>query len=173
MADIVRRNPNVQLQPRERRDPLQTLRDLFEWDPTAQLPSLLGREMFAFIPAFEVKETADAYVFKADLPGVAEEDLEITLTGNRLNVSGRREAEKSEEGESYYAYERAYGTFNRSFTLPEGVDPEHVEAELKHGVLMLRVPKRPEHHPKKISLKGLAERVKGVLGKDKEKGVKA
>jgi HSP20 family protein len=122
-----------------------------------------------FSPRFEVKETKNAYVFKADLPGLEEKDLEITVTGSRVTVSGKREAENKNEGETYYAYERSYGSFSRSFTLPEGADADHAEADLRNGVLTLSIPKLPEHQPKKISVKGLGDKVKGVLG-SKEKG---
>jgi HSP20 family protein len=71
-----------------------------------------------------------------------------------LTVSGKREEEKREEGERFYAYERRHGSFTRSFTLPEGVDVEHINAELKEGVLSLTVPKRPEVQPKRIQLGG-------------------
>jgi len=106
-----------------------------------------------FAPSFEVFERKDGYVFRADLPGVKQEDLDITLNANRLTVSGKREAEERKEGERFYAYERSFGSFSRSFTLPEGVDAEHVAAELKNGVLTLVVPKKPEIQPKKISIK--------------------
>src|SRR5262249_28171530 len=122
-----------------------------------------------FTPRFEVKETKDAYLFKADLPGIVDKDVDISLTGNRLTVSGKREAEKREESDTYYAYERSYGTFSRAFTLPEGADVEHADADLSHGVLTVSIPKRPEHQPRKISLKGIGEKVKGALG-GKDKG---
>jgi len=114
--------------------------------------------------------TPDAYLFRADLPGVDETDLDISLTGSRLTVSGRREAETRQESDTFFAYERSYGTFTRSFTLPEGIDDEHIDAELKNGVLSLKIPKRAEHQAKKISLKSVAEKVKGVFGKEKDKG---
>ncbi|MFL5429971.1 MAG: Hsp20/alpha crystallin family protein, partial [Myxococcales bacterium] len=63
----------------------------------------------------------------------------------------------------------SYGSFSRSFTIPEGADPDHADADLRNGVLTLSVPKHPEHQPKKISIKGLGDKVKGVLGA-KEKG---
>ena len=149
-------------------EPLRWMRDLMNWDPFAEmLPQIGGESLFA--PRFEVKENKDAYVFKADLPGIEEKDLEITLTGNRLTVSGKREAEERNEGERYYAYERSYGTFSRSFTLPDGADVEHAEGDLKGGVLTVTVPKKPEHQPRKLSLKNLGEKVRGALG-NKEKG---
>jgi HSP20 family protein len=133
-------------------------RDL--WDPFRIMLELIGEPQrdprtaeSAYLPTFEVFERKDAYVFRADLPGVKLEDLDITLTENRLTIAGRREAEKREQGDRFYAYERSFGSFSRSFTLPEGVDGEHVGAELTDGVLGLVVPKRPEVQPRKISIK--------------------
>jgi hypothetical protein len=90
--------------------------------------------------------------FKADLPGVADEDLEISLAGNRLTVSGRREAEARNDNDRFYAYERVYGNFSRTFTLPEQIDTERVTAALDAGVLTIEVPKKPEAQPKKIAV---------------------
>jgi HSP20 family protein len=119
-----------------------------------------GQDEGRFVPSFEVKENKDSYLFKADLPGVKEEDLDISLVSHRLTISGKREAEKREEGETWYAYEREYGSFTRSFTLPEGVDPEHVRAELKNGVLHLVIPKKPEVQPRKIQVGGGEKKLK-------------
>ncbi len=155
MANLIRRTGGGELQQRARLwDPFEMMRDLMRWDPFADAGPIGAREAM-FTPAFEVKESNDSYLFKADLPGVKEEDLDISLTGNRLTVSGKREEEKREEDERYYAYERSYGTFSRSFTLPEGVDPEHAEADLSSGVLTVSIPKRPEVKAKKIEVKKL------------------
>jgi HSP20 family protein len=113
----------------------------------------LAVEAAAFSPAFEVKETKEGFQFKADVPGVAEKDLDITRTGNRLTITGRRESEKEEKHETYYTCERSYGSFTRSFTLPDGIDGDHIRADLKDGVLTLLVPKTPEAQPQKIALK--------------------
>jgi HSP20 family protein len=110
----------------------------------------------AFTPTFEVKETKDAYVFKADLPGIAEKDVEIQMTGNVLTISGERRQESAQDTERYFALERGYGRFSRSFTLPDGIEGENVTADMKDGVLTLRVPKRPEVQPRKISIGGAA-----------------
>ena len=140
-------------------DPLRTARELLRWDPFREMaPFWPMEEPVAFAPAFEVKETANGYAFKADLPGVREEDLDITRTGNRLTIRGKREAEKEESEQTYYAYERRYGAFTRVFTLPNGVDDEHIHADLKDGVLELIVPKRAEAQPKKIGLKSTVEK---------------
>jgi HSP20 family protein len=108
----------------------------------------------AFAPDFEVRETKDAYVFRADVPGVAQGDVDIQLTGNVLAISGERKAEAVREGERYFAIERGYGRFSRSFALPEGTDGEHVTADLKDGVLTVTVPKKPEVQPRRISVGG-------------------
>ncbi|GAC1346494.1 MAG: Hsp20/alpha crystallin family protein [Myxococcales bacterium] len=169
MANLIRRN-EAQGETPTLWDPFRAMREIMNWDPFAEMAPALNRgSERVFSPRFEVKETGKVYVFKADLPGIEEKDLEITLTGNRLTVSGKREVEQRQEGDTFYTYERSYGAFSRSFTLPDGADADHAEADLRSGVLTISVPKRPEHQPKKISLKGLGEKVKGVLGA-KEKG---
>jgi HSP20 family protein len=129
------------------------MREFLRWDPFHEMAPIWPEERLAFTPAFEVKETKDGYVFKADIPGVKEQDLEITLTGNRLTVSGKRDSETQTKEETYFTYERSYGTFVRSFTLPEGADGEHIRAEMKEGVLTIQFPKLPEMQPKKIAVK--------------------
>lgn len=151
MLNLVKRNnKNSDVAPRESDvwDPFRLMREMAAWDPFRESFSVRG----AYAPAFEVKETADSYVFQADLPGVKEGDLEISLTGNRLTIAGKREEEKTQGTDRYYAYERSYGTFSRSFTLPDGVDGDHVSADLKEGVLTLVVAKRPEVQPRRIEL---------------------
>ena len=126
------------------------------WDPFRQMAPYLGSEdqQARLTPDFEIKETKDGFVFKADVPGIKEKDLEITMTGNRLSISGKREAEKEENTDSYYARECSYGSFTRVFTLPEGTDSnENIRAELTQGVLTLHLPKRPELQPKRIEVK--------------------
>lgn len=138
-------------------DPFERMRELMRFDPLEEMGRITGgrEQEWGFVPACEVKETKDAYVFKADLPGVKENELDITLTGARITISGKRESEKEENSDRFYAYERSYGTFSRSFTLPEGVDAEHCAAELKEGVLSLRLPKVPEMQPKRIQVGGV------------------
>jgi HSP20 family protein len=156
MSQIAIRNKNEApaAQPSYERDPFRLIRDFFRWDPFREMAPLWAAERAeGFAPAFEVKETREGYVFKADLPGIKESDLEITMTGSRLSVSGKREAEKEEKSDTFYTYERSYGSFARAFTLPEGIDAQHVRAELKDGVLTLVVPKKPEVQPQKIEVR--------------------
>jgi HSP20 family protein len=130
------------------RDPFSMARELLSWDPFFS-----GRPASAFSPAFEVKETNDAFVLRADLPGVAEADLDIAVHNNVLTVSGSRQAEERKEGESYALYERQFGSFSRSFSLPDMADGDRIEAKLDHGVLTLTIGKKAEAKPRKIALK--------------------
>ena len=79
--------------------------------------------------------------------------FEVSLDGNRLVVAGHRMAEHDEKGETFFVYERSYGSFTRAFTLPDGADFEHVTSRLDAGVLTIVVPKKPEVQPKKIPVK--------------------
>ena len=124
------------------------------WYATPFIPQVSS----SFAPSFEVKETKDGYVFRADVPGVKDSDLEVSATGNRLTVSGKREAEKQEQTDTYYTYERSYGDFTRAFTLPDGVAMNSVRADLKDGVLELSIRKTPEAQPKKIEVQTAAKK---------------
>ncbi|MBA2544747.1 MAG: Hsp20/alpha crystallin family protein [Deltaproteobacteria bacterium] len=137
-------NPNVSTR---YRDPFSIARELLSWDP------FTGRPASAFSPAFSVKETNESFVLKADLPGVAEGDLDIAVHNNILSVSGSRQAEERKEGETYALYERQFGSFSRSFQLPEMADGERIDAKLETGVLTLTIGKRAEAKPRKIQLK--------------------
>jgi HSP20 family protein len=130
------------------RDPYSFARELLGWDPFFG-----ARQVSAFAPAFEVKETNDSFVVRADLPGLEEKDLDVSLHGGVLTVSGSRQAEDRSEGESYALYERQFGSFSRSFSLPDMADSERIEAKLDNGVLTLTIGKKAEAKPKKIALK--------------------
>lgn len=134
-------------------DPFRTMRELLRWEPLTEMLPRWPIEPVQLDVSFDVKETKDAFVFKADLPGLKVEDIDVKLTQNRLAISGKREAEKTEKGETYYMYERSHGSFMRSFTLPEGVEPDKIEANLESGVLTLTLPKKPEVVPKQIDVK--------------------
>lgn len=131
------------------RDPFALARDLFAWD-------LFGdntRAPNAYAPRFEVKERADAFEIRADVPGVKEADLDISLHEGVLSISGSRAAEPKHEGEAIYVYERQYGTFSRSFALPEVADADKVDARLADGVLVLTIGKKADAKPRKIVFK--------------------
>jgi HSP20 family protein len=139
-------------------EPFRMMRDLINWDPFREMAPYVPATPAGFLPSFEVKETKEGYLFKADVPGVKEADLAVTVTGNRLTVSGKRESEKEEQTDTYYTCERTYGDFTRSFTLPEGVDMNSVQADLNQGVLTLSIKKTPEAQPKKIAIQSPAKK---------------
>lgn len=131
-------------------DPFQVMDTLLRFDPRVEQPA--ARRPEAFSPRFDVKEVKQGFQFKADLPGVKEEDLDISLTGTHLTVSGKRDVEERKEEDNYFLYERSFGSFSRTFTLPQTADTEHVRADLKDGVLTVLVPKKSEAQPRKISV---------------------
>jgi len=148
MSLALRNNGNNNGNVTRYRDPFAMARDLLSWDP------FFGdRRVSAFSPAFEVKETTDAFIVKADLPGVSESDLDISLHNSVLTVSGSRQAEERKEGEGYALYERQFGSFSRSFSLPDMADGERIDAKLENGVLTLSIAKKAEAKPRKIALK--------------------
>jgi HSP20 family protein len=130
------------------RDPYSLARDLFGWDPFFG-----GRQPSAFAPTFEVKETVDAFLIKADLPGVLDQNLDVNLHNGVLTVAGHRDSEERKDGETFALYERQYGSFTRSFALPDLADGERIDAKLEHGVLTLSIPKKAEAKPRKIAIK--------------------
>lgn len=132
-------------------DPFKVMEQLMRWEPFFE-PGPTRRAEVSFAPRFDIKETKEAYLFKADLPGVKEEDVEIGLTGNRLTVSGHRQSEEHKEGDNIFTLERSYGSFSRAFTLPDTADTEKVKAEMKDGVLSITLPKRTEAQPRKVSI---------------------
>lgn len=153
MTDIVKKTGDQQLAPRTEWDPFRAMRDLLRWDPFREMaPMIPAVDRFAFAPSFDVTEDKDAFLFKADVPGVKSEDLEITTQGNRIQITGKRDNEHEQKTGSVYTYERQYGSFTRSFTLPDGVDISLAKSELKDGVLTLVIPKQPSAQAKKIEI---------------------
>jgi HSP20 family protein len=105
-------------------------------------------------PAMDLLETDEHFVLRADLPGMSEGDVNIELEDNVLTVSGERKAEHEDKREGYYRVERAFGSFSRSLTLPQGVDPEAVTASFNRGVLEVSIPKPEQRKPKRIEIGG-------------------
>lgn len=147
MANIQRRDNNYR-----EWDPFALTRNFFGFDPF-RLEATRPVKAATFVPQFEVKETEEAFILAADLPGVKLDDIELSLDKNRLTVSGSREAEEKREGESYHLYERSYGSFARTFALPDNVNAEAIDAKLDNGVLTVKLPKVAEAKPRKINIK--------------------
>lgn len=172
-AEIAR--PSQSAQPL--REPVEMMRELQRWDPFRDVftrdPFREMRDMMrnlwsafpegrerAWSPAFEVRETEDAYIVAGDVPGLAAEDLDVTVAGDRLEISGTRERKEEKSAGEYRAHERAYGSFARTFTIPGDVDVDTISSRLEHGVLELVLPKKPgaKQEKRKIEIKTAAER---------------
>jgi HSP20 family protein len=111
-----------------------------------------GNTLRRWMPPMDLVETDDHFVLRADLPGLAEGDVSIEVEDNVLTVSGERKAEHETTKEGYHRVERAFGSFSRALTLPEGVDAESVTASFDRGVLEIRIPKPEQRKPRKISI---------------------
>ena len=105
-----------------------------------------------WVPSMDLVEAEDHFVLKADLPGLAEEDVSIEVQDNTLTLSGERKAEHEECEKGWYRVERSFGRFSRSLTLPQGVNPDAITANFDRGVLEVRIPKPEERKPRRISI---------------------
>jgi HSP20 family protein len=125
-------------------------RSLFAAEP------LFRRELtLPTMPAVDVTEGEKAYEVIAELPGMDEKNVEVKVAGGVLTIKGEKQEEKEEKKKDYYLQERSFGSFERSFGIPEGVDADKIEASFKKGVLTVMLPKRPEAQKpvKKIEVK--------------------
>lgn len=103
-------------------------------------------------PAMDLHDSGDAFVLSADLPGVSEEDIAIDVEGDMLSVSGSRTLDRRSDEGGTIRTERGFGSFQRRLTLPEGVDPERIEASFDRGVLEVRIPKPEQARPRRVSI---------------------
>ena len=106
-----------------------------------------------FNPSVDISETDTEIKIAAELPGLDENDIEVSLADNVLTISGEKKAEHEDEGENYHRVERSYGSFKRSVTLSHEVEADKIEATFKNGVLTVVLPKAPEAQTRKISVK--------------------
>jgi len=125
-------------------------------------PSVVGRwprlfdeesGKFEWAPAADISETDKEYLVKAELPGVKREDVNITLDDGVITITGERKQEKEEKDEKRHRVERFYGTFSRSFGLPENVDDKAIRAESKDGVLYVHIPKIKAEKAKSVQIR--------------------
>jgi len=129
-------------------------RQMFRTDP-----SLRDEGFFAFsTPAVDMTEDDKAYKITAELPGLEEKNIDVAVSGDMLTLKGEKRYEKDEKDKNHYMAERAYGSFQRSFGLPDGIDREKIAAELSKGVLTITLPKIAEAQKpqKKIEIKAAA-----------------
>ncbi len=105
-----------------------------------------------WIPAVDIKETKDAFILHADVPGVDPKDVDVHMENGILTIKGERESEKKDEREGYKRVERQYGSFYRRFSLPDTADAEKISAKSKNGVVEITIPKKEAVQPRKISV---------------------
>jgi HSP20 family protein len=119
-------------------------------------PHLFGEDLgtkFEWSPAVDIKETDKEYLVRAELPGLSREDVKVTLEDSVLTIEGERRQEKEEKGEKVHRVERFYGSFCRSFTLPEDANANGIRAESKDGILNVHVPKLAIEKAKAVQIK--------------------
>jgi HSP20 family protein len=115
-------------------------------------PSERSTGVEEWIPAVDISETDDGFVVTADVPGMKAEDIKITVTNNTLTLKGEKKNVREDKKENYHRIERSYGSFERTFALPSGVESEDIRAKYKDGVLELRLPKSREAKPQEIKI---------------------
>lgn len=116
------------------------------------VPSGGSPSSLSFVPSIDLSETKEQVKVKADLPGMSEKDIEVTLENNVLIIKGKRESEKETKDESYYSKERVCGTFLRQVTLPKKINPDSIKAKFKNGVLDITMDKAQEEKSKMIEI---------------------
>jgi HSP20 family protein len=150
------------------------MRTLTRWEPVADLATwnqqmdrwfneLMNRGMRrntdedrirgSWTPSVNVLEKKDAIEITADLPGMKAEDVEVTVEEGVLTIRGERTLEEAKEGETYHRIERSYGLFERTFSLPNSVDPAKIEAKFKDGEMTVMLPRREESKPRSVKIK--------------------
>ena len=146
--------------------------NLVRWDPFRELEEMSNRLNRLFerptlrtgngkealtvadwVPSVDISETDTEYLIKAELPEVKKEDVKVTVQDGVLMIQGERQQEKEEKGKKFHRVERSYGSFVRSFTLPDYVDNTNVKAEFKEGILNLHLPKSERAKPKAIEVR--------------------
>ena len=145
---------------------------LIRWEPVAELgtiqnemnrlfntffeqPGQTGRGngmTRRWLPPMDLVETADQYVLRADLPGLSDGDVNVQLEDNVLTISGERKTQHEQHEEGYYRIERGFGSFARSLTLPDGIDPDGVQAHFDRGVLEVQIPKPEQRKPRQVQI---------------------
>lgn len=144
---------------------------LIRWDPYRELSSfadrfnrafapMQGRErdeemgLGAWMPPVDIAEDKEKISLTAELPGFKEEEVQIHMEGNILTIRGERKFEEEKDGRNYHRVERSYGQFVRSFTLPNNVDRENIQARFRNGLLEIELPKREDAKPRQIKISG-------------------
>jgi len=154
--------------------PRRPFRELEEWE--RRFDDLFGRPLWrlpveekGWMPAVDVFEKEDKFVVKAELPGMKDEDIDVSVVGDTLSIKGEKKTETEIKDEDYYRCERSYGSFYRSIPLPSNVDADKIEASFEDGVLEVALPKSAKVKPKKIAVSAKKKATKST----RKKAVKA
>lgn len=139
-----------------KRDTFREMEDFFDrYLRSSSLPASLGREAITggeWSPRVDITETDKEFVIKAELPDVAKDDMHVSVDNGVLTIRGEKKQEKEEKGKKFHRIERHYGSFSRSFSLPENVDPSAIKAAFKDGVLDVSLPKTSKKSAKAIKV---------------------
>jgi HSP20 family protein len=138
-------------------DPLREMEDIFDrYGRGLSWPRRGSQETMAtgdWAPRVDISETAKEFNIKVEIPEVKKDDVKVTVENGVLTIRGERKQEKEEKDEKFHRIERSYGSFTRSFTLPDNVNESRIDASFKDGMLYLQVPKTEEAKPKAIEVK--------------------
>src|SRR3954454_20204052 len=153
-----------------RYDPFRDLRTLQEEVNrlfTGSMPRTFDDEGIArgaWNPSVDIYDNKEQIVLEAELPGMKREDFDLSVENNVITLRGQRQFEKKDDSDNYHRVERAYGSFTRSFTLPNTVSAEGANAEYKNGVLRVSLPKREETKARRIEVRGETDTPKSIEG---------
>jgi HSP20 family protein len=158
-----RRHPGTSLSPlnggvARLRDEMDRTFDRLFSEPFGMIePKMLRTE--GWFPAVDVSETDREVMVRAEVPGIDAKELDISITGTTLTISGQKEEQEEQKGEDYYQCERRFGSFRRLIDLPETIDPDKVTAESDNGVVTIHVAKKPDIRSKKVEIKPTGKKV--------------
>lgn len=152
MAQEIRQSEPATPSTQKPADPFSAMRaemdrvfDSFLGRRSGGFPALFGESDTAMVmPKVDVRENGDAITVEAELPGMEEKDVDVTLRDGILTIKGEKKSERTTKEDDYHMSERSYGSFQRSFRVPDNVDNENISAKLEKGVLHITLPKRPE-----------------------------
>jgi len=160
--------------PRSGITPWRPFGELEEWE--RRFDDLFGRPSWrlpvegrGWMPVVDVFEKEDRFVVKAELPGMKEEDIDVSVVGDTLSIKGEKKTETEVKEEDYYRCERSYGSFYRSIPIPSNVDANKIEASFEDGILEVALPKSAKVKPKKIAVSAKKKATKST----RKKAVKA
>jgi HSP20 family protein len=160
-------------------DPFRELRSLQDEMTrlfTGVVPASFNREEMthgAWAPSVDIFEDKDRLILEAELPGMSRDDFDISVENNIITLKGERKFEKKTEGDNYHRVERAYGTFMRSFTLPQTVTADGATADFENGILRVSLPKREETKARRIEITGSGSDAKQIEAKPETKTANA